>query len=300
MTLLEESDIRRLRLLRQRFSRHALPWTAGDAPSRGINGTGEPQDCRTYALGDDVRKLDWFATARRGQPMVRTSRAEEDAVIHFLLDCSASLGVGAPPKFRCELQLCASLGYLALQAGYRVRLLVPTPTSYAEASETLRGTAATPQWVRSLEAATCGGGTYVASALQRLAARGRPPGRYILVSDFLLEKGMFEALSGMRARRHDLLLAQVYARSEFAFAEADGSVILRDSEDGTTLSVALDARSRAQYQATFVQWARALDQWCQRARARYLLVPSDEPFLDSLNRLASPHASNGFDRPSLG
>ena len=41
---------------------------------------------REYVIGDDVRSIDWRATARRGDVMVRTWRPERDRRILFVLD----------------------------------------------------------------------------------------------------------------------------------------------------------------------------------------------------------------------
>src|SRR6187397_3613412 len=55
-------------------------------------------DYREYALGDDLRQLDWNVLARLEKLFVKLFVEEEDVTISFLLDCSASMEAGNPPK----------------------------------------------------------------------------------------------------------------------------------------------------------------------------------------------------------
>ncbi len=52
-----------------------------------LRGQGSEFDSlREYVIGDDVRSIDWRATARRGDVMVRTWRPERDRRILIVLD----------------------------------------------------------------------------------------------------------------------------------------------------------------------------------------------------------------------
>ena len=53
-------------------------------------------DYREYALGDDLRQLDWNVLARLEKLFVKLFIEEEDVTITFLLDGSASMASGRP------------------------------------------------------------------------------------------------------------------------------------------------------------------------------------------------------------
>src|SRR5215218_9505000 len=55
-------------------------------------------DFRDYALGDDLRQLDWNVLARLEKLFVKLYVEEEDVTIHFLVDASVSMAAGDPPK----------------------------------------------------------------------------------------------------------------------------------------------------------------------------------------------------------
>lgn len=80
---------------------------------------------RTYVLGDDVRAIDWRATARSRDLVVRTWRPERDRHVVLVLDTgrSAAARVGDEPRLDAALDACLLLGALCARAGDRVALL---------------------------------------------------------------------------------------------------------------------------------------------------------------------------------
>ncbi|ROO89971.1 uncharacterized protein (DUF58 family) [Actinocorallia herbida] len=91
-----------------------------------IRGQGTEFDSlREYVAGDDVRSIDWRATARRGDVVVRTWRPERDRRIFLILDTGrTSAGrVGDIPRLDCSMDAALLLGALASRAGDRVDLL---------------------------------------------------------------------------------------------------------------------------------------------------------------------------------
>ncbi|MDL4776019.1 DUF58 domain-containing protein [Actinomadura xylanilytica] len=91
-----------------------------------IRGQGTEFDSlREYVDGDDVRSIDWRATARRADVVVRTWRPERDRRIYLVLDTGrTSAGrVGDIPRLDCSMDAAMLLGALASRAGDRVDLL---------------------------------------------------------------------------------------------------------------------------------------------------------------------------------
>src|SRR5919107_194704 len=77
-------------------------------------------DFRDYALGDDLRQLDWNVLARLEKLFVKLYVEEEDITIHFLLDASASMAAGHPSKLVFAKRAAAALGYIGLASEDRV------------------------------------------------------------------------------------------------------------------------------------------------------------------------------------
>ncbi|MDP3712113.1 MAG: DUF58 domain-containing protein [Mycobacteriales bacterium] len=91
-----------------------------------VRGQGTEFDAlREYVPGDDVRSIDWRATARRSEVVVRTWRPERDRRVLLVVDSGrTSAGrVGDVPRLDAALDAALLLAALASRAGDRVDLL---------------------------------------------------------------------------------------------------------------------------------------------------------------------------------
>ena len=77
-------------------------------------------DYRDYALGDDLRQLDWNVFARLEKLFVKLFVEEEDVTITVLLDASTSMASGTPEKLLFAKRAAAALGYIGLASEDRV------------------------------------------------------------------------------------------------------------------------------------------------------------------------------------
>ncbi len=112
-----------------------------------IRGAGTEFDSlRDYVRGDDVRSIDWRATARRqdaaGQHLVvRTWRPERDRRVILCLDASrtSAARIKDEPRLDGGLEAALLLGTLAARAGDRVDFLAFAREVLATASSSQRG-----------------------------------------------------------------------------------------------------------------------------------------------------------------
>ncbi|GAB4083743.1 DUF58 domain-containing protein [Myceligenerans cantabricum] len=97
-----------------------------------VRGEGTEFDSlREYVVGDDVRSIDWRATARRGDVVVRTWRPERDRRVMIVLDTgrTSAARVGAvgsqtgAPRVDASIEAALLLAALAGRAGDRVELV---------------------------------------------------------------------------------------------------------------------------------------------------------------------------------
>jgi len=98
----------------------------GRTPSL-VRGQGTEFDSlREYVIGDDVRSIDWRATARRHDVVVRTWRPERDRRVVIVLDSGrTSAGrVGTWPRIDWSMDAALLLAALAAHAGDRVDVMV--------------------------------------------------------------------------------------------------------------------------------------------------------------------------------
>ncbi|MFJ4997509.1 DUF58 domain-containing protein [Microbacterium sp. NPDC088619] len=92
-----------------------------------VRGQGTEFDSlREYVRGDDVRSIDWRATARAGTTMLRTWRPERDRHVVIIIDTgrTAAARVGDGTRVDAALEASLLLAALAARAGDHVHLLM--------------------------------------------------------------------------------------------------------------------------------------------------------------------------------
>ncbi|MDQ0373274.1 DUF58 domain-containing protein [Cellulomonas humilata] len=123
----------RLRVLPEFASRRHLPSRLArlreldGRASVQVRGPGTEFDSlREYVIGDDVRAIDWRATARRSDVVVRTWRPERDRRVLIVLDSGRTSAVRVldAPRIDASIEAALLLAALATKAGDRVELLV--------------------------------------------------------------------------------------------------------------------------------------------------------------------------------
>lgn len=122
----------RLRVLPEFASRRHLPSRLArlrELDGRAavqVRGAGTEFDSlREYVVGDDVRSIDWRATARRADVVVRTWRPERDRRVLVVVDTSRTSAVRVldAPRLEASIEAALLLTALATRAGDRVELL---------------------------------------------------------------------------------------------------------------------------------------------------------------------------------
>ncbi|GAA0942400.1 DUF58 domain-containing protein [Nonomuraea longicatena] len=113
---------------------HALPhirlsgeWTGGgDSRTRSVAAAGDDDVApREYRQGDDLRRVHWRSTARRGELMVRREEQQWQSRGALLLDTrrSAHRGEGPRSSFEVAVSAAASIGTHLAHEGLGLRLV---------------------------------------------------------------------------------------------------------------------------------------------------------------------------------
>jgi uncharacterized protein (DUF58 family) len=115
-------DLIGLRMLSIRLSLE----NSGNLQRRHKVGGTEFSELREYAVGDDIRFIDWKATARRQRPIVRVLEPEREQPLLILLDRGRLMTaqVAGLSRFDWALNAALSLAMAGLRRGDRVGVVV--------------------------------------------------------------------------------------------------------------------------------------------------------------------------------
>ncbi|KUI35268.1 hypothetical protein AU195_10320 [Mycobacterium sp. IS-1496] len=209
-----------------------------------IRGQGTEFDSlREYVVGDDVRSIDWRATARRADVVVRTWRPERDQRIVIVLDTGRTsagrVGVdptasdpGGWPRLDWSMDAALLLAALAARAGDHVDFLAHDRVTRAGVFNASR-TELLAQLVSAMAplqpALVESDPAAMASAIQR---RVRRRALVVLLTDLnasALEEGLMEVLPRLAARHHVLIAAVADPRVDLLAAGRDDAAAVYDA-----------------------------------------------------------------------
>ncbi|HTJ81791.1 MAG TPA: DUF58 domain-containing protein [Polyangiaceae bacterium] len=283
--LLDPDFVRELEVLRRRLEIRARAGGAGEHTAKKRGGSAEFQEHRPYAPGDDLRRIDWAAYARTGEPVLKIFRSEEEVVARVVCDGSASMRFGDPPKIDVARRISAAIGYLALAKSERAQLVVAGEGLITH-NLPQRGRSGLPGYLRQVDAIDAEGGTDLAKAIDAVLRRAPRPGLLAIVSDFLDGGDVLAAMGRAAMAGHDLVLVHVVAMDELD-PKFDGDFALEDAETGAIVEVTMDASALEAYALRLMGLSEELRAFAKKHRASYVRVRTDEPLEPVIRRIVS-------------
>ena len=86
----------------------------------------EFMDLAPYQAGDDVRSIDWAATARMGSPVIKRREATANLQVMLVVDIGREMGALAPSgetKEEIALTACEAIAWLSVARGDQIGLV---------------------------------------------------------------------------------------------------------------------------------------------------------------------------------
>lgn len=288
-SLLDPSFVRELEALRRRLDTRTRSGGVGEKVSRNKGASVEFAEHRAYAPGDDLRRIDWAAYARSGEPVLKVFRADEDVVVRLVCDASASMRVGVPSKLEAARRLAAAIGYMALARGERAQLIVTTDQVSPWQSPS-RGRSGLAGLLRALGDVEGGGKTDLASAIESVTKRSSRPGMLVVLSDFFDPGPVLPSLARASSAGHDVRLVHVLAKEDEEPA-LQGDLTLEDAETGEVVDVTIDASALEAYASNLRGLIESLRAHARRHGATYVRARSDAAIEPVVRRfVAGPNA----------
>ncbi|MFT7618089.1 MAG: hypothetical protein ACI97A_001729 [Planctomycetota bacterium] len=199
----------------------------GAVRAKGIGTGHEFHDHRAYAEGDDFRHIDWNLFGRHGDLFIKRFRQETDLEFMIILDRSASMSVGSPPKDVFARRLaCALAACFANQAQpFEIRIAT---SGFPGCGPRIRNESDLEIAMKALEDLDAPQGQAHLDLRQefKLHARNRV---VIFLGDFLDSRGIYPYLAALKNDKTEVIGVLLCAEEERAPA-LKGKVDFKDIE----------------------------------------------------------------------
>lgn len=250
----------------------------------------EPGESRIYHPGDDVRRMDWFVTARTTTPHVRETVADRELETWLVVDLSPSLdfGTGTCEKRDLAVAAASAFVYLTQHGGNRIGAIITTGQQTVRIPALPGKTHGDAVIRRIIDTPRAKEGTRgdLGAALEELRRPARRRGLVVAISDFLGEQSWSRPMSGLH-NRHDLIGVEVVDPRELSLPDV-GLVMLTDPETGQQIEVQTSsAKVREDFAAEAKAQRAEIAAGLRRAGAAHLRLRTDGDWLQEIVRFAA-------------
>ena len=255
------------------------------SPSRG-DGL-DLADLREYQFHDDVRRMDWNATARLGTPYIREYLEDREIPVWFLLDMSPSMsfeGVSVS-KHTVLMEFTTLMCRMMLGRGNRAGAMIFS----GRVDRTIPARGGRQQLLQILNAVATHRPSQNITDLQQVlkdaATAIRRRSLVFVVSDFISTAGWEKRLS-LLAMRHDVIAVRLSDPLEARMPDL-GFLTFQDAESGEQLFVDTHDRGfRARFAAIADGRETALRTVFEKAGVDVVELATEDDVMDALIRFA--------------
>ena len=274
--------VSQLNHLKLNTSQYLPGFTAGTRASIRRRPAFDFREHRTYVPGDDVRYVDWKASARQEHIFIKQGEYPKEASVHILLDCSRSMDWGNPRKHDSARRLTAALGYTALSQGDRL-IIQPMSSKSIQHLGPISGKGQVPTMLNYLQNITCNGHTDLTEGVKGLTKRTRG-GLVLIISDLLDVSNLDEAIGLVPVPTWDVLVIHLL-NTEEVNPTIQGNFKMVDIETGETANYDINQDSLNTYMQRLDSWQDELEIICNENNSFYSLIQGDW----SLEQRVIPH-----------
>ena len=249
----------------------------GERRSRRRGTSVEFADYRNYAVGDDLRRIDWNIYSRLEKLFLKLFLEEEDLRVHTLVDTSLSMNFGSPTKLFFAKKIAAALSYIGMVHHDRVTVEAFASSLQGDGPGPMRARSQIRRLLYYLEQMQPAGTSDMNSAIKAFATRNSGPGVVVVISDFLDKYGYETALRSLIARNFEVYVIHVLSPDEVE-PPMTGDLRLIDAEDGDMAEITITAPLLDRYRRTVEAFKSGLRDWCAQRGIHYTFTTSDASF----------------------
>jgi uncharacterized protein (DUF58 family) len=240
---------------------------------------------QAYRPGDDVRRIDWNATARLGAPFVRHTHAEQEMNVMIAMDVSRSMELGGSRYSKREVMtfITGSLLFSAISDQINTGFLAFADRVLAASPPRRTRAAAWSVLDQCWGTTSSSTQTLILPVVRHLNKTLKRMSVIFLVSDFMTDDDVLGSRElSMLAARHDVIAVIPEEPSEAALPGGRGYLRLRDVESGRRVVIGLGDDARRAYAGDVQHRREALARSFYRVPMDHVFVPTDRSPVEPL------------------
>lgn len=279
--LLNDAFFSRLETLDLNLRTNLIGYFGGKHLVKTYGQTVEFADYREYALGDDIRRIDWNLYARFGRHYLKLFTDERQMKIQIFLDCSASMGKDDPQKASYAVACAAALGFLGVHNMDKVSFNFMRGDKCDDPFGTIIGKTPFFRAVNVLRNIEFDGESDIEACVTGCHDTSSGNSLSIIISDFMTESNWKKAVDYLCYKNRQVLLIQILTPDEIDPAY-EGRVSLIDAEaldmeDTKNMKINITRSMQLAYEEAMKDFVEDIRSFVVRRGGDYIKVRTDAP-----------------------
>ncbi len=236
-----------------------------------------------YDPSEDAERIDWKASLRASQLLMKDYIEEREMPIFFLVDVGDSMLFGSTEKLKNEyaIELVAALSFLALEAGDSIGLALFNK----EIKQAVQVSKDKKQiYIFSkffFDTKSYGGGMSLTSACNFSLSFLKRRSVIVIISDFIgLEEKWKDGLALLRSR-HDVMGMMIRDPRDFTMPDIDVKVVVSNPETGEQMLIE-PAKIKKDYEEEALRREKDVEGGFRESHCDFLKLTTDKPFVNPL------------------
>jgi hypothetical protein len=237
---------------------------SGKQRSRTFGSSPEFAGHRPYYEGDDIRRVDWKAFARRGRLFLKQFSNESEIPVIVLFDDTKSMGLFNKDE-RAQV-VAGMVMFAANRLNYRFSLV-------KFSGEIIPPGKGVNHLLRCYYEAKGKGKGSFREAVYNIVSRFRKRSLVVLISDLEFDWDELQGGLSILLKFHDLVVFHILSGEEWNF-QLEGKILV-DAESGKRVQIS--PNSATFYRGVIRKWAEGIRNFVLQRNGRYSLIFSDTP-----------------------
>ncbi len=241
----------------------------------------EFSDYRDYAIGDDLRRIDWNSYARFEKLYMKVFLEEKQATINLFLDSSHSMSDSAKALY--GKSLAASIAYVALKNMDKVNLFCWGDGIQQKKLNT-QSSSRFAEVVQFLNDIGQSGQTSFTKTIKECGSLHLGRGISLVFSDFLTEDNWKESIKLLQYKKQEVILVWVLSKEDVLPSQR-GSIRLVDKETNEARDLELTEEVLKNYQKAVEGYEAEIKEFCKKRGIGFVKAVDDMPLLKVVHRI---------------
>lgn len=186
----------------------------GNHQTKFYGSTVEFADYQEYALGDDIRRIDWNLYSRFEKYFIKLFVDDRQMHIQTFLDCSASMQKANNDKAVFAMRVAAAVSFLAVQNMDRTSIKLIKGDAAEDFCGVVTGKNALFRGLAKFDDLTFKGDADLEKAIINSPSIGSSNGLTVIISDFMTDSNWKRAVDYLLYNKRQVMLVQVFSPEE--------------------------------------------------------------------------------------